>query len=235
MKSVDTSLHNYIFPNINEDGWKFVSALALFSVIFALVWFPLGLVSFIITIWCFYSFRDTTRITPVLSDAVIAPADGLVTAIVREKGPESLGLNRKNFTKISIYISPFSVNINRIPIKSKVSKTFLCAGKNFSANLDKNCIANERMLIALKHSSGLDFVLQQTATICNRRIVNKIKIGDELLAGNRFGFIRFGGYLDILLPENVEPQICIGQHLLGGETIIADIKSDAPRIIGDIR
>lgn len=235
MKSVDTSLHHYFFPNINEDGWKFVSILAVVTLIAALIWFPLGCFSFIITVWCFYSFRDPVRVTPIRSDAVIAPADGHIVSISREKGPEVLGLGRKNFTRICIFSSLFDVHINRIPIKSTVYKMFYDAGKAFSGATDKNNIGNERMLIALKHGSGLFFILQQTATVCRHRIVAKIKNGDELLAGQRFGFIRFGSYVDIFLPEKAEPQVCVGQYLIGGETILADIKSDAPRIEGEIR
>ena len=96
MKSVNISLHRFLFPNINEDGWKFISAMAVVSLILAMLWFPLGLVSFMLTIWCFYAFRDPVRVTPVLSTAVLAPADGLIVAISREKGPDALGLGNKN-------------------------------------------------------------------------------------------------------------------------------------------
>ena len=78
-------------------------------------------------------------------------------------------------------------------------------------------------------------MLQQTALFCSKRIVSYLKKGDEFAAGQRFGFIRFGGYVDLYLPEKIEPQVCIGQYLIGGETIVADIKSDAPRIEGEIR
>ncbi|MDO4161810.1 MAG: phosphatidylserine decarboxylase [Pseudomonadota bacterium] len=235
MKSVDTSLHHYFFPNINEDGWKFISLLAFLSLILAIIWFPAACFSFLITVWCFYSFRDPVRVTPVLSSAVIAPADGCIIAITREKGPDVLGLNKKNYTKISIYINPFAVNINRIPVKGTISKIFYDAGKTISGSFNKNDINNEKMLFALRHSSGTEFVLQQTSLFCSRRIVDKFKKGDEFMAGQRFGFIRFGSYLDLYLPEKIEPQVCVGQYLIGGETIVADIKSDAPRLEGEIR
>ena len=170
-----------------------------------------------------------------MSGALIAPADGYVVAINREKGPDALGLDRKNYTKVSLYISPFDVNINRMPIKGLISKIFYDAGKKFSGSTAKNDIRNERMLIAIKHSSGVEFVLQQTALFCSKRIVDNLKKGDEFAAGQRIGFIRFGGYVDLYLPEKIEPQVCIGQYLIGGETIVADIKSDAPRLEGEIR
>lgn len=235
MKSVDTSFQHYFFPNINEDGWKFISTMAAISLVLALLWLPLGCISFLVTIGCFYSFRDPVRVTPVLSGAVIAPADGYVVAISKEKGPDALGLQNKKFTKVSIFNSPFDVHINRIPIKSKVNKTFYDNGKNFTGSVDKNDLGNERFLFSLKQSEGFEFALQQTAVFCNRRIKNNLKKGDEFAAGQRFGFIRFGGYTDIYLPEKVEPQVCIGQKMIAGETIMADVKSDAPRIEGEIR
>lgn len=235
MKPIKTSILHNLLPNINEDGWKFVSVFALISIVLTLIWFPLGCLSFIITIWCFYCFRDVPRVTPVLSGAVIAPADGYILSINREKGPDALGLQNKNFTRISIYSGLFDQHINRIPIKSKVHKIFFDEGKKFTGNFNRECMNNERMLITLRHSEGAEFVIQQTAVFCNKRIIDKVKFANEFNAGERFGFIRFGGYTDIFLPDKVEPQVCVGQRMIAGETIMADIKSDAPRIEGEIR
>lgn len=234
MKAVDVSLRRYLFPNINEDGWKIISVLALFSIVLAMLWIPLGGISFLITVWSFYCFRDPIRVTPVLSDAVVAPADGIVVSINREKGPDVLGLGNKNYIRLCIYSSLFDAQINRIPIKGKISKTFYDAGKCFSGTLNKNTLGNEKMLIALR-SANYEFVIQQTATFCSKRIVSKVKIGDEFLTGQRFGFIRYGGYVDLFLPDKIEPQVCVGQQMIAGETVMASVKSDAPRIEGEIR
>ena len=102
-------------------------------------------------------------------------------------------------------------------------------------NFQKDNIGNERMLICLRHSEGKEIALQQTAVFCNKRIKDKVKYAQEFNAGERFGFMRFGGYTDIFLPEKTEPQVCVGQTMIAGETIMADIKSDAPRIEGEIR
>lgn len=233
MKNVDTSLHRYFFPNINEDGWKFVSIAAIASLVFAVFWMPLGLLMLAITIWCFYSFRDPARVIPLLSGAVVAPADGTVISITREKGPDALGLQSKNFIRICIYSSIFDVHITRFPIKAKVRNTFYFAGKKFSGSTEKNNLGNERFMAALQHSEGMEFILQYTAVFCTQRIISNLKKGDEHIAGQRCGFIRFGGYTDIFLPEKIAPQICVGQKTIGGETIIADIKSDAPRLEGE--
>lgn len=235
MKSVDTSFKSFLLPNINEDGWKFVSIFAFISLILLVIWLPLGCISIVLTIWCFYSFRDPDRVTPMLNDIVVSPSDGKVVSIVREKGPDVLGLENKNFTKISIVSDIFDVNVNRIPTKSKTINCFYDDEVKFSHSFDKNNIGNEKMLILLKSASGREIVIQQTATFCAPRIKNIIKKGSEFLTGQRFGIIRFGGYVDLYLPEKTEPQICVGQTVIGGETIVADFNFDAPRINGEIR
>lgn len=235
MKSVDTSLKGLLFPNINEDGWKFVSAFAICSLILLLIWLPLGCVSIILTVWCFYAFRDPDRITPDLNGIIVAPIDGKVVEITREKGPDVLGLGNKNYTRIGIFSNVFDVNVCRMPLKSKILQCYHDKENKFSHSFDKNNIGNERMLFSFKNTESREFVLQQTATFCAPRIKNSLKKGDEFLTGQRFGIMRFGGYTDLFLPEKVAPSVCVGQTLVGGETIVADLTSDAPRIDGEIR
>ena len=235
MKQVKTSLHTYIFPNINEDGWKFVSALTILTLLLLMIYVPLGIASLLLTIFCYYSFRDPVRITPVLSDVVIAPTDGRIISITKEKGPDALGLSSKNFTKIRIFCSLFDINIHRMPIKGKISKVFYDQGKLCNHSFNVSNIENECLLFSIKHSQNKDFVLGHTATFCSKRIITNVKIGDELITGQNYGFVRFGGYTDLYLPDKIEPQVCVGQTMIGGETIIANINSDAPRIVGEIR
>ena len=235
MKSVDTSLKSLIFPNINEDGWKFISILAICSLILLIIWLPLGCVSVILTVWCFYAFRDPDRIIPNLNDIVVAPIDGKVISITREKGPDVLGLGNKTFTRIGIFTSISDVSVGRMPLKSKIQSCYYDDEVKFSHSFDKNNIGNERMLFAFKNISGKEFVLEQTSTFCAPRIKYSLKKGDEFSAGQRFGIMRFGGFTDIYLPEKSAITICVGQTLIGGETIIADLNSDAPRIDGEIR
>ncbi|MBR1600759.1 MAG: phosphatidylserine decarboxylase [Alphaproteobacteria bacterium] len=232
MKSVNTTFH---IPDIDDDGWKFVSVMAIITVVAALIWLPLGIVFLLLDIWCFLCFRNPDRVTPVLSSLVVAPADGTVVSISKEKGPDCIGLQNKKFHKIRIYSGCFDVHINRMPIKAKVGSVFYDCGKNFSGSFEVNNIGNETFAAVLKHSEGFDFALKQTAVLCSKRIVSKLEKGNECLTGQRIGLIRFGGYVDVFLPEKVCPQVCVGQTMVAGETVIADIKSDAPRLEGEIR
>lgn len=232
MKSVNTA---FCIPEINEDGWKFISIMVVLTIIFALVWLPLGILFFVLDILCFLSFKNPDRVSPVLSGAVLAPADGKVVAISKEKGPDCVGLQNKTFHKISIFSSVSDVHVVRMPIKARIGNIFYDCGKGFSGSFDVNNLSNEKMVFSFKHSEGLEFALQQVAVLCSKRIVSKIKKGEEYLAGQRMGSVRFGGYIDVFLPEKVCPQVCVGQTMIAGETIIADIKSDAPRLEGEIR
>lgn len=235
MKSVDTSVKNVLFPLINDDGWKFISVLSITSLIMLLVWLPLGIFSIVLSIWCFYSFRDPERVTPALSNIAVAPADGKILSITREKGPEILGLSNKTFTKICIYTSAFDVCVNRMPAKSKVLKVYHDCETKFSLSFDKNNIENERMLASFKTPSGRELAMQQTAVICAYRLKNHLKKSAEYLTGQRFGLMRFGGYTELYLPEKAAITVCVGQTMVGGETIVADFNLETTRIDGEMR
>ena len=166
MKAVDISLRRYLFPNINEDGWKFISALALVSIVLAMLWIPLGFLSFLVTILTFYCFRDPQRITPILSDAIVAPADGLVVSISREKGPDALGLGNRNFTRVCIYSSLFDSHINRIPLKGKIHKPstlkvkiFPITGIKMICIMKKQCFHGAMLIMSLQYSKQLLFAI----------------------------------------------------------------------------
>lgn len=223
MKNIDISLYKYIFPNINNDGWKFISAFGIATALLALIWGPLGLIGLILTVWCYYFFRDPDRITPNVKDIVVSPADGIVQMITRVTGPEELGLNNKTFNRISVFMSVFNVHVNRAPATGKILKTKYIKGKFLNATLDKASRDNERQLLSMKTQSGKEIAFVQIAGLVARRIVCHAKEGDEYLAGSRFGHIRFGSRLDVYLPTDIEPLICVGQTMVAGETVLAHL------------
>ena len=123
MKNIDISLSKYIFPNINQDGWKFVSIFAAATALLGLIWAPLGFIGLVLTVWCYYFFRDPDRVTPEIDDVVVSPADGVVQMITRVTGPDELGLNTKTYNRISIFMSVFNVHVNRAPASGEILKT----------------------------------------------------------------------------------------------------------------
>ncbi|MDY4885775.1 MAG: phosphatidylserine decarboxylase [Alphaproteobacteria bacterium] len=235
MKKIDMSLQRYIFPNINNEGWRFISIFAAITALLAIIWLPLGVVGLVLTIWCYYFFRDPDRVTPQIKDVVVSPADGVVQMITRVTGPEELGLNNKTFNRVSIFMSVFNVHVNRAPATGKILRLAYIKGKFFNATLDKASKDNERQLLAMRTECGKEIAFVQIAGLIARRIVCFAKEGQTYQAGERFGLIRFGSRLDVYLPTDIEPQVCVGQTMVAGETVLANLKSDAPRVEGDIK
>ncbi len=225
MKEAPISLQKYIFPNINQDGWKFVSIFALVTAVLGVLWMPLGLIGLVLTIWCYYFFRDPDRVTPQIKDVVVSPADGVVQMITRVTGPQELGMNNKTYNRISIFMSVFNVHVNRAPATGEIVKTQYIKGKFFNASLDKASKDNERQLLSMKTASGKTIAFVQIAGLVARRIVCLAKEGDKYEAGERFGWIRFGSRLDVYLPTDVEPLVCVGQTMIAGETVLANLSA----------
>ena len=235
MKTIDISWRRYILPNIHNEGWKFVGIFAAITALLAMIWQPLGWVGLVLTVWCFYFFRDPERVTPEVSDVVVSPAVGTVQMIAKVKAPEELGLGDQKFTRVSIFMSVFNVHVNRSPADGRITKSVYVPGKFFNATLDKASKDNERQLLAMKTRSGKDIAFVQIAGLIARRILCEASEGQDYKAGERFGLIRFGSRLDVYLPEGVEPQVCLGQTMIAGESVIANLNSAQPQMKGVVR
>ena len=235
MKTIDISWRRYLLPNIHNEGWKFVGLFAAVTALLALIWAPLGWLALILTVWCYFFFRDPERITPEIKDVVVSPADGIVQMIAKVQAPEELNMGSQMFTRVSIFMSVFNVHVNRVPAQGKITKSVYIPGKFLNATLDKASKDNERQLLALKTKSGKDLCFVQIAGLVARRILCEAEVGQEYKAGERFGMIRFGSRLDVYLPEGVEPQVALGQTMVAGESIIANLGSDAKAVNGVVR
>lgn len=232
---LNNSIIPYAFPHINKEGWRFVAAFALITALLALLWTPLGVVGLVLTIWCYYFFRDPERVAPQIAGVVVSPADGKVQMITKIKAPKELGFGDEEFTRISIFMSVFNVHVNRAPATGTITKTAYIKGKFFNATLDKASKDNERQLLAMKTESGKEIAFVQIAGLVARRILCFAKKGSTYKAGERFGLIRFGSRLDVYLPAGVEPQVCLGQTAIAGETVLANLNSALPQVQGEIR
>ena len=209
-----------------REGYPFITysvgLTALFAVaavrISSVLYIPAAL-SFVLSLFVLYFFRNPERTTPADSTAVIAPADG--TVIVVERVPETpLGAPS---LKISIFMSVFNVHVNRVPFNGKVIDTFHHAGKFFDARDGRASCENERNGIILEIAGGARIAFVQIAGLVARRIISYPLIGDMLVRGERYGLIRFGSRLDVYLPSDTEPLVKIGDKTLAGETVLARI------------
>lgn len=235
MKSINITWRNYILPNIHSEGWRFVGIFAAITALLAIIWEPLGWIGLALTVWCYYFFRDPDRVTPEIDNVVVSPADGIVQMIAKVQAPEELNMGKQMFTRVSIFMSVFNVHVNRVPAQGKITKSVYIPGKFLNATLDKASKDNERQLLALKTKSGKDLCFVQIAGLVARRILCEAEVGQEYKAGERFGMIRFGSRLDVYLPEGVEPQVALGQTMVAGESIIANLSSDAKAVNGVVR
>ena len=211
---------------IHREGYPFILAFFVGSLLLGLIWEPLFWLGLILTIWCIYFFRDPERFTPVDDQLVIAPADGIVSAVGPAIPPQELGLSGE-MMRVSVFMDVFSCHINRAPVRGRISLIEHRPGKFLNADLDKASQENERNGLVLETSHGPVGVVQ-IAGLVARRIVCWAEAPSEIAAGERFGLIRFGSRVDVYLPADARPRVAVGQTAVGGETVIAEFGSLAP-------
>ncbi|MBV6419492.1 MAG: Phosphatidylserine decarboxylase proenzyme [Ignavibacteriaceae bacterium] len=166
-------------------------------------------------------FRDPERKTPSAINIVVAPADGKIIVIKQNIFNHFVG---ENCNQISIFMSPLNVHVNRIPIDGKVEHLKYYEGKFVAAFEDKASENNERMETGIVNSEG-KILFTQVAGFLARRIVNELKIGDEVKTGERFGMIKFGSRVDIFVPSKYIPAVNLNENVYAGETILFEIKT----------
>ena len=180
----------------------------------------LGFIGLVLTIWCYYFFRDPERISIGDENYLTSPADGLVLQVLETEGPKELGLEDRKFKKVSIFMNVFDCHVNRAPCSGKISKILYKPGKFINASLDKSSEDNERNYYNIKNSHGEDVIVVQIAGLVARRIVTETSVDEELQQGSRIGMIRFGSRADLYF-ENYEPLVKVNQKTIAGETLIA--------------
>ena len=209
-----------IFPKIHNEGYKFIVIFIFISIVLYFISGFLGFIGMILTIWCYYFFRDPDRISIDNENYLTSPADGLVLQVLETNGPKELGLENKKFKKISIFMNVFDCHVNRTPCSGKITEILYKPGKFFNASLDKASEDNERNYYKIKNSFGEDVIVVQIAGLIARRIVTESSIDDELKQGSRIGMIRFGSRVDLYF-ENYDALVKVNQKTIAGETLIA--------------
>ena len=209
-----------IFPKIHAEGYKFLVIFGIATLVLYFISSFLGLVGLVLTIWCYYFFRDPERQSINSDDYLVSPADGEIIKVEEVNGPKELGLNEKKFTKISVFMNVFDCHVNRSPCSDTISEINYIPGKFINASLDKSSEDNERCYYKIKNSFEEDIIVVQIAGLIARRIVTECSKDDVIKQGSRIGMIRFGSRADIYF-ENYKPLVKLEQKSLAGETLLA--------------
>jgi phosphatidylserine decarboxylase len=201
-----------------KEGIPFILATLIIAVFFAVLYFWVGgvtpLIGFgvfiFLTAFMAYFFRDPQRNIPGEAGIVLSAADGRVTRVEE----------RENGKFVSVFLSPLDVHVNRAPIAGRVTKVEYIKGKKNPATSDAASLINERNSLTIE-GEKMTVVCTQIAGIVARRIVCWSKTGDNLELGEKFGLIKFSSRTDLLMPNDVEVLVKVGDRVTGGETIVA--------------
>jgi phosphatidylserine decarboxylase len=203
---------------IVREGFPFLIPSAILTLLFAgLGWTVLTIPGILITLFIAYFFRNPKRKIPSLRNIILSPADGRVIYLGECEEDRFL---KERALKVSIFMSPFDVHINRAPASGKVLETSYHPGRFLVASRDKASLLNEQNAFVMETEDRFKILLIQIAGFVARRIVCYAKVGDLLKRGEIFGMIRFGSRVDLYLPLDVRPIVRVGQHIKGGESII---------------
>ncbi len=171
-----------------------------------------------------YFFRDPDRNVPQGPDLVVSPADGRVMIA----GPtDRRWAPPGEWKQITIFLSPMDVHMNRIPVDGRVTRVVYTPGK-FLPAYDEASNDNEMNEIWMDHN-GHTVVVRQVVGILARRIVCRVEEGQQLARGERIGLMKFGSRMDVFLPMEAELLVQVGQHVVGGETVLATLRSASAR------
>ncbi len=181
-------------------GWTMASAVLGVAALF-MVWF----------------FRNPPRRVPVGPNLVVSPGDGRVLAVVEEDEPRFL---KERAVRVSIFLSPLDVHINRTPCGGKVSAVGYSPGKFLVASRPEATLENEQTAVLIETEEGRRVLCVQVAGYVARRIVCWLSEGERVARGERYGLIRFGSRMDLYLPVGTKVRVVAGEHVRGGESVI---------------
>lgn len=202
---------------VAREGYPFIVAAL---VVTALIWFVLAgwpfYLSLLATVFIVSFFRDPERAIPADPDSILSPADGKVIKIERLTDERFL---KDEALKVSVFMNVFNVHVNRAPVSGRVEKIVYNPGRFFSADLDKASMENEQNALIVEGAKGR-LVVNQIAGLVARRIVCRVKEGEEMERGQRIGMIRFGSRVDLYLPVEARITARLGERVKAGSSVL---------------
>ena len=210
---------HYPHPLIAREGWPFLAgSVAVAAIVTAVAgWWSAPF--WLAALFVLQFFRDPPRPVPQDTDVVVCPADGRVIAVDEVEDPYL----KRPARRISIFMNVFNVHSNRTPLAGEVKERWYNAGSFVNAALDKAARENERNALWIKTAGGKDVVVVQVAGLIARRILCYARPGDQVVRGERYGFIRFGSRVDVYLPLDARPAVSLGDKTRGGSQVLAHL------------
>jgi phosphatidylserine decarboxylase len=211
------------------DGYGVIAKTVVLAAVIAAVGWYFGGITFVVTSlialfligFTLYFFRDPDRTTPAGDHLFIAPADGKVIEVKKVFEPNYLNADA---TQVSIFLSPLDVHVNRIPLSGEIEYAEYIPGEYLVAWHEKASELNERSEFGVRNSSGARMFFRQITGYVARRIVFHIKKGDAVVAGNRFGMMKFGSRMDLVFTDEITLNVKAGDVVVAGETIMGEVK-----------
>ncbi len=219
-----------------REGYPLIAGAAVLSGILAVIGLQLGpfwrAAAWVLAVaalgFTLYFFRDPERTLPPGADpdrVLLAPADGKVVEVVEEEEPHYL---QGPSTRISIFLSPLDVHVNRIPASGVIEFERYVPGDYLVAWHPKASAKNERSELGLRHPDGHKVFFKQIAGAVARRIVYHIEEGDTVQVGERFGIVKFGSRMDVHVAPDIPLQVEVGDRVRAGESILGRFPADEP-------
>jgi phosphatidylserine decarboxylase len=208
---------------IAAEGWPFILAPLVAALALAwLGWPKTAVLVGVLAAFMAFFFRDPERTPPATPGAILAPADGRVTEIRDPVDDPFVGAARQ----VVIFLSPLDVHVNRSSIGGRVARVEYHPG-SFLPAYRPGAERNERVSIALEGDAGR-VLMRQVVGVLARRIVCRVREGDRLEPGERFGLMKFGSRMDVVMPVRARLLAKVGDHVRGGESILAVLERAAP-------
>jgi phosphatidylserine decarboxylase len=207
------------YPIIAKEGWLFLAIAFFASALLTYIQNPLSWIAWTVTLFILQFFRDPLRKKPSKKNVILSAADGKVIAIEKMTNPYT----NKSSVKVSVFMNVFNVHSNKCPVDGKILEKYYYPGKFLNASLSKASLENERCAITIQTKEKKIITCVQIAGLIARRILCYKDKGDEVKAGERYGFIKFGSRVDLYLPTNASIKVNLGQTVKNTETIIAEI------------
>ena len=209
--------------SVAKEGMPVISGMLILSLLVLAAAFITGwnflhwlwIAGVVLTLFSFWFFRDPDRNIPDDTSKIVSPADGKIVVLDTVNDP----FVGDNATRISIFLTIFDVHVNRVPCSGSVVNSEYKPGKFFAAFNDRTSEENEQTVIDIQNSK-FDVRMKQIAGLIARRIINHLKPGEQVRVGERFGLIRFGSRVDVIIPESIEIRVQHKMKVIGGETVL---------------